>query len=158
MEENLSEIESGKLTETAFLSITLGYINERINTDKSKVVTSKLATLNPNPNANKRESIGKCPKCGGAVYEWEKNFSCEKSRSGCNFTVWKNDKFFEIRGKNITITIVKSLLKDGKALVKGFKKKDGGTYDAYVVLDEWTGNDGKARVSFKIDGYVQNDE
>lgn len=85
----------------------------------------------------KKEVIGKCPKCGENIYESEKSFYCEgyKDNPKCNFALWKNNKFFEDKGKKITKTIAKSLLSKGKANVKGLKKKDGlGTYDATVTI------------------------
>lgn len=84
------------------------------------------------------EIIGKCPKCGKNIYESTKGFYCEKFKDDpkCNFFVGKDNKFFAIRGKKVTNTIMKNLLKNGQAKVKGFKKKDGnGTYDAVVKFD-----------------------
>lgn len=83
---------------------------------------------------NKKEVIGKCPKCGKNVYESEKLFYCEDFKN-CTFKIFKNNKFFNDKGKKITKTIVKSLLLKGNVNVKGFKKKDGSsTYDATVVM------------------------
>ncbi len=82
--------------------------------------------------------IGKCPRCNGSIYENNKGFYCEnfKGNPPCNFIMWKEDKFFKDKGKVITTSIAKNLLK-GKAKVKGFKKKNGdGKYDAYVVLKD----------------------
>lgn len=84
-----------------------------------------------------KEIIGKCPKCGKNVYESEKSFYCEgfKDEPKCNFALWKNNKFFNDKGKKVTKTIAKSLLSKGKVNIKGFKKKDGaGTYDATVIM------------------------
>lgn len=85
---------------------------------------------------DEREVIGKCPKCGKNVYESAKNFYCEgfKDSPKCNFSLFKNNKFFEVRGKKLNKTIVKALLKDGEAKVT-FKKKAGGTYNAIVKME-----------------------
>lgn len=85
---------------------------------------------------DEREVIGKCPKCGKNVYESAKNFYCEgfKDNPKCDFSLFKNNKFFEVRGKKLNKTIVKALLKDGQAKVT-FKKKAGGTYNAIVKME-----------------------
>lgn len=85
-----------------------------------------------------REIIGICPKCGKNIYESEKVFYCEgfKDNPKCNFGIFKDNKFFKDRGKKLTKTMVKTMLKGKSVRVKGFKKKNGtGTYDADVSLD-----------------------
>ena len=46
--------------------------------------------------------------------------------------MWKNDRFFEERGKAFTPKIAAALLKDGKAKVKGLRSMKTGTYDIAV--------------------------
>ena len=80
-----------------------------------------------------RVVIGKCPRCGEAVYEGKKNYYC--GNRACQFVMWKNDRFFEERGKTFTPKIAAALLKDGKAKVKGlYSMKTGKTYDGTVLL------------------------
>lgn len=121
-----NEISKEKALE--FFSMDLSrMINNAKQIEVEKIETPKI----------EKEVIGKCPKCGKNVYESEKSFYCEgfKEEPKCNFALWKNNKFFEDKGKKVTKTIVKSLLSKEKANVKGFKKKDGaGTYDATVVM------------------------
>lgn len=38
-----------------------------------------------------RVAIGKCPRCGEAVYEGKKNYYC--GNRACQFVMWKNDRF-----------------------------------------------------------------
>ena len=66
-------------------------------------------------------SLGKCPKCGGDVYEGEKNFYCSAGRDKCEFSIWKEDRFNSI---TITAANVKDVL-DGKPFYK-VKKQVGG--------------------------------
>jgi len=81
----------------------------------------------------KREAIGTCPRCGTSVYEGKKNFYC--GNRDCQFTMWKNDRFFESRKKALTKPIAAALLKDGKAKVKGlYSEKTGKIFDATVLL------------------------
>ena len=63
-------------------------------------------------------SIGKCPKCGGDVFESDKNFYCSNK---CGFAIWKEDKFNKI---SITAANVKDVL-EGKPFYK-IKKQVGG--------------------------------
>ncbi|MDM0935621.1 DNA topoisomerase [Clostridium perfringens] len=96
-----------------------------------------------------REIIGKCPRCGKNIYEGKNNFYCEgyKDNPKCQFTMWKEDKFFKDKGKKLSKAGAKSLLAGKKVKMTGLKKKDGsGTYDAYVVL-----NDTGKYVNFKLD-------
>jgi DNA topoisomerase-3 len=80
-----------------------------------------------------REAVGKCPRCSAAVFEGKKNFYC--SNRECRFVMWKNDRFFESKKKELTLTIAAALLKDGRAQVKGlYSEKTGRTYDAVVLL------------------------
>lgn len=80
-----------------------------------------------------KEVIGKCPRCGKPVYEGKKNFYC--SSRECQFTMWKNDRFFENRKKQLTKPIAAALLANGKAKVKGmYSEKTGKTFDATVLL------------------------
>ena len=54
--------------------------------------------------------------------------------------MWKNDRFFEERGKTFTPKIAAALLKDGKAKVKGLRSmKTGKTYDGTVLLADTGG-------------------
>ena len=86
----------------------------------------------------KRVVIGKCPRCGESVYEGKKNYYC--GNRSCQFVMWKNDRFFEERGKAFTPKIAAALLKDGKAKVKGLRSmKTGKTYDGTVLLADTGG-------------------
>ena len=85
-----------------------------------------------------RVVIGKCPRCGESVYEGKKNYYC--GNRSCQFVMWKNDRFFEERGKAFTPKIAAALLKDGKAKVKGLRSmKTGKTYDGTVLLADTGG-------------------
>ena len=95
-----------------------------------------------------RVVIGKCPRCGEAVYEGKKNYYC--GNRACQFVMWKNDRFFEERGKTFTSKIAAALLKDGKAKVKGLRSmKTGKTYDGTVLLADTGGKYVNYRVEKK---------
>lgn len=85
-----------------------------------------------------KKTVGLCPRCGKPVYEGKKNFAC--SDRACQFVMWKNDRFFEQRGKAFTARIAAALLKDGKAEVKGLRSlRTGKTYDGTIVLADTGG-------------------
>ena len=85
-----------------------------------------------------KETVGLCPRCGKPVYEGKKNFAC--SDRACQFVMWKNDRFFEQRGKVFTSKIAAALLKDGKAKVKGLRSlRTRKTYDGTIVLADTGG-------------------
>ena len=87
---------------------------------------------------DEKPEIGKCPRCGGNVYEGKKNYYCDNK--DCAFTMWKNDRFFEERKTAFTPKLAAALLKSGKAKVKGlYSPKTGKTYDGTVLLADTGG-------------------
>ena len=93
-----------------------------------------------------KETVGLCPRCGKPVYEGKKNFAC--SDRACQFVMWKNDRFFEQRGKAFTSKIAAALLKDGKAKVKGLRSlRTGKAYDGTIVLADTGGK----HVNYRIE-------
>lgn len=96
--------------------------------------------------APERETVGLCPRCGKPVYEGRKNFYC--SDRSCQFVLWKDDRFWTSRKKELTRKMVADLLKKGRASVRGmWSEKKGAAYDAVVVLDDT----GEKHVHFKLE-------
>lgn len=81
-----------------------------------------------------------CPKCGKAIKENSKAFSCEDKECGC--VIFKTDRFFEKFNKHMTASIAKELFTKGQAHVKGLKSaRTGKLFDATVKADfsgRWT--------------------
>ena len=93
-----------------------------------------------------KETVGLCPRCGKPVYEGKKNFAC--SDRACQFVMWKNDRFWTSRRKEMTRKMAVDLLKKGRTSVKGmWSEKKGSTYDAMVILDDTGGK----YVNFKLE-------
>jgi DNA topoisomerase-3 len=85
-----------------------------------------------------REAIGICPRCGGNVLESKKNFHCENR--DCLFVMWKTDRFFTSKKKELTKSVATELLKSGKAKIKGlYSEKKDKTYDAVILLADTGG-------------------
>ena len=94
-----------------------------------------------------REAIGICPRCGGNVLESKKNFHCENR--DCQFVMWKSDRFFTSRKKELTKAVATELLKSGKAKVKGlYSEKKDKTYDAVILLADTGGKYVNYRLDF----------
>ena len=96
--------------------------------------------------APEKEVIGNCPRCGKPVYEGKKNFAC--SDRSCTFVLWKNDRFWTSRKKELTKKMASDLLKKGRTSVRGmWSEKKGATYDAAVILDDTGGK----FINFKLE-------
>ena len=96
--------------------------------------------------APERETVGLCPRCGKPVYEGKKNFYC--SDRSCRLVLWKDDRFWTSRKKELTRKMAADLLKKGRTSVRGmWSEKKGATYDAVVVLDDT----GEKYVRFKLE-------
>ena len=96
--------------------------------------------------APEKETVGNCPRCGKPVYEGKKNFAC--SDRSCLFVLWKNDRFWTSRKKELTKKMAVDLLTKGRTNVKGlWSEKRGETYDATVILDDTGGK----YINFKLE-------
>ncbi len=95
-----------------------------------------------------KETVGLCPRCGKPVYEGKKNFAC--SDRACQFVMWKNDRFWTSRHKEMTRKMAADLLKKGRTSVKGmWSEKKGSTYDAVVILNDTGGKYVNFNLEFK---------
>lgn len=127
-EHRLKEIERGEIDPDSFMDGITAMLGELMQTYK------------PIPGAevlfpSGREIVGKCPRCKADVTETPKGFFCENR--ACSFALWKNSKFFTAKKKTLTKTLAATLLKDGRAPLKGcYSEKTGKTYDAVVVLED----------------------
>lgn len=80
-------------------------------------------------------TVGNCPRCGQRVTESPKGFFC--SNRDCRFAIWKNNRFFTAKRKEITPQIAASFLEKGEALLQGcYSEKTGRSYDAKAVMED----------------------
>lgn len=141
-ENRLTEIAKGKADPDEFMAEIEAQVCQLVKT------YSCISADKQNLFQSERVIIGKCPRCGENVYEGKKNFYC--GNRGCQFVMWKNDRFFEQRKKAFTPKIAASLLKNGKAKIKGlYSEKTGKTYDATVLLADTGGKYVNYRVECK---------
>ncbi len=131
-EQQLSEIAAGNLDPELFMSW--------ISSMTSRLVKT-YSCINEDGQklfAPEKEVVGTCPRCGKPVYEGKKNFAC--SDRSCTFVLWKNDRFWLSRKKELTKKMAADLLAKGRTNVRGmWSEKKGGTYDATVIMEDTGG-------------------
>jgi DNA topoisomerase-3 len=88
-----------------------------------------------------KEPIGKCPKCGGKVFDTEAGYICERSQADsrpCKFKIGR-----EILQQPIELAQAQKILATGKSdLLDKFISKAGKPFPAYLVMDK------KGKVTF----------
>lgn len=139
-EQKLTAIAKGEGDPAAFMAGISEMTRELVKT------YSHISEEGQKLFAPERETLGLCPRCGKPVYEGKKNFAC--SDRACQFVMWKNDRFWTSRRKEMTRKMAADLLKKGRTSVKGmWSEKKGSTYDAVVILDDTGGK----YVNFKLE-------
>lgn len=137
-EAELKAVERGEQASAVFL--------EGIEKLISDLVAQYHAVSADTSLFQQREVIGKCPRCGSDVLEGKKNFYC--SNRECQFAMWKDDRFFTSKHKELTKPMAAALLKNGRIKMKGlFSEKKGVLYDAVVVLADT----GDKYVNYKLE-------
>ena len=138
-EQRLGEVERGTLAPEDFMDSIAALVRDLVR-DYQPV--SGWEVLFP-PD---RETVGPCPRCGGAVTESKKGFFCENR--DCRFALWKDSRFFSAKKKQLTKSVAAALLKDGRVNLKGcYSEKTGKTYDAVAVLAD-DGEKARYRLEF----------
>lgn len=136
-EQQLKEIEYGRMDARAFLDGICAMLQNLIQTEK------------PLPDAfqlfpSDRKTIGICPHCHAPVVIMEKGYFCRNK--ACHFSIWRDNRFFAKLGRKLTQDMAAELIRDGKTHLTGlYSKKRGNTYEAVVRLE--TDEAGNARYS-----------
>jgi DNA topoisomerase-3 len=77
--------------------------------------------------------VGDCPVCGTHVVERDKGFFCDNME--CHFALWKNNRFFEAIGKELTREVADDLVNCGTVKLDGcVSKRTGNKFNCYVDL------------------------
>ncbi|MEQ0866920.1 type IA DNA topoisomerase [Pseudomonas aeruginosa] len=126
-------IERGELSVDAFLDELEGFIGEQIGQiDLGEMPLQRGDGIEP-------LKVG-CPMCGSELARTAKVVGCK----GCEFRLWPS-----IAGKALSTSHLESLLGKGKTgPIKGFKNKEGKTFDAALRLDA----QGKVQFEFPKSG------
>ena len=139
-EQKLTEIAKGGADPDSFMDGIRTMVQEIVST------YSCISEDGKKLFASEKEVIGTCPRCGQPVYEGKKNFAC--SDRSCGFVLWKNDRFWTSRKKELTKKMATDLLKKGRTNVKGmWSEKKQAAYDAAVILDDTGGK----YINFKLE-------
>ncbi|MGG3891242.1 type IA DNA topoisomerase [Metabacillus fastidiosus] len=138
LEKALSDIEKQTFSREKFLHFIFNFTTTAVHTIKEE---KDIVIHEVSRETKTNEVLGKCPVCGHGVIEGQKGFGCSNWKSGCKFVIWKNDKFLATMKKKPTKTMVKSLLKNGAASVKGLMSKKGNKFDARLKYEKNADND-----------------
>ena len=139
-EQKLTEIARGSTDPDTFMDGIRTMVQEIVST------YSCISEDGKKLFAPEKEVIGTCPRCGQPVYEGKKNFAC--SDRSCGFVLWKNDRFWTSRKKELTKKMATDLLKKGRTNVKEmWSEKKQAAYDAAVILDDTGGK----YINFKLE-------
>ena len=139
-EQKLTKIAKGSTDTDTFMDGICTMVQEIVST------YSCISEDGKKLFAPEKEVIGTCPRCGQPVYEGKKNFAC--SDRSCGFVLWKNDRFWTSRKKELTKKMAADLLKKGRTNVKEmWSEKKQATYDAAVILNDTGGK----YINFKLE-------
>ncbi len=143
-EERLGAVERGELSPEDFMAGISAMLTELVKGYQGVTVASAALS------ASGRTVVGICPRCGKNVVEGKKSFFCEgwNAAPPCGFALWKNDRFFTGKRKELTRKVAAALLKNGRIAMTGlFSEKKGVLYDATVVMEDT----GEKFVRFKLE-------
>ena len=145
-EQRLTSIARGEADPGEFLNGICAMVKDTVST------YSHISEEGQKLFAPDKEVIGTCSRCGKPVYEGKSNFAC--SDRSCSFVLWKNDRFWTSRKKELTKKMAADLLKKGRTAVKGmWSEKKGDTYDATVILEDTGGK----FINFKLEFQKRKD-
>lgn len=127
-ENMLVKISKGEVDPNNFLNEIKDTVTSWV--ENNKMPKEEYINLFGN-DSTEREIIGKCPKCGGNIFENKKAFSCINR----DFSLFKDNKFFESFGKKITKQTAKTLLTHKEITYTDLKsKKSGKKFKATIVM------------------------
>lgn len=142
-EQSLRKITEGTNTPEKFLGNILRYLG--VNSTESNLfvnLDSYIKTLDFS-EYKESSSLGVCPKCGAPIKVFKKVAKCENGlvseddrakgkEPSCDFII-----YLEVATKKITKSQVADLVTKRKTrLIKGFKRKNGETFDAHLILND----------------------
>ena len=141
-EGKLLKIEHGEYDSDAFMGEISSMVSGLVKTYEA--VKGADVLMQP-----ERKVIGSCPTCGSNVCETTKGWFCRDKN--CKFALWKENRFFQTLGKQMTEELAKQLVNQGKArLIHCYSRKSNRYYDTTVHVE--TGEDGAAAFKLEFGG------
>ena len=141
-EEKLLKIEHGEYDSDAFMGEISSMVSGLVKTYEAV----KGANVLMQPEC---KVIGSCPACGSDVCETANGWFCRDK--SCKFALWKENRFFQTLGKQMTEELAKQLVNQGKArLTHCYSRKSNRYYDTTVHVE--TGEDGAAAFKLEFGG------
>ena len=141
-EEKLLKIEHGEYDSDAFMGEISSMVSGLVKTYEA--VKGADVLMQP-----ERKVIGSCPACGSDVCETAKGWFCRDK--SCKFALWKENRFFQTLGKQMTEELAKQLVNQGKArLTHCYSRKSNRYYDTTAYVE--TGEDGAAAFKLEFGG------
>lgn len=130
-ENQLLLMEQGEVTGDSFMQ-SITELVKKLVCDYAQVGEDEKSVFS---GALKADTIGICPRCGGAVVERKQSFSC--AERDCDFALWKENKFMQSIGLSFTRKVAEALINKGGYLAKNLvSKKTGKKYAARIRLVE----------------------
>ena len=141
-EVKLLKIEHGEYDSDAFMGEISSMVSGLVKTYEAV----KGANVLMQPEC---KVIGSCPACGSDVCETANGWFCRDKN--CKFALWKENRFFQTLGKQMTEELAKQLVNQGKArLIHCYSRKSNRYYDTTVHVE--TGEDGAAAFKLEFGG------
>lgn len=130
-ENKLLQMEKGIISEQEFMD-SITELVKKLVSDYSNIGEDAKRIF---VEDSKAESIGICPRCGNAVAERKLSYCC--MAKGCDFVLWKDNKFMQSIGLNFTKKVAVALISGGGYIAKNLtSKKTGNKYSAKITLAE----------------------
>jgi DNA topoisomerase-3 len=130
-EQKLKQVERGELDNTEFMN-GIAALTGGIVTAHDAPLPAFASVFAPSP---KGAVIGKCSRCGADVVEAAKGFFC--SSRACRFALWKDSRFWSVKGKKLDKKTAGALLTEGRVffsdLISG---RTGKAYAAAILLED----------------------
>ena len=112
------------------------FLSDEENEENARKRAEKAASANV---------VGVCPCCGTNVVEKDRAYFCDNM--DCSFALWKDNKFFQAIGKEMTRDVAEDLLNCGTVKLMGCKsRKTGKSFNCYVHRTY----DDEGRVQYEI--------